>query len=261
MPIKKTTTEGPKAKLMKQTIPALRKKAKALGVSDYTKRTKENLVQSIMLAEARKKRGMGGSKPGRPVTKKTVSRKKVADNKWNFDWQYNEVIDNELPSVGREDQERFYKTRKTPGKQPNERDASRFAKQPGKRVSKSGKTYYEYRANRADISPTMHGPGDREQKLSIDKWNVKTFLYEIDDDVATYDIQRTSVSQNFIDYVHKGYFDEIWPYAYYINGSFYSTCFKCVAMAKIKYIQNEQDGFMDSTKYAIKQLREIVKNK
>ena len=158
MPIKKTTTEGPKAKLMKQTIPALRKKAKALGVSDYTKRTKENLVQSIMLAEARKKRGMGGSKPGRPVTKKTVSRKKVADNKWNFDWQYNEVIDNELPSVGREDQERFYKTRKTPGKQPNERDATRFAKQPGKRVSKSGKTYYEYRANRADISPTMHGP-------------------------------------------------------------------------------------------------------
>ena len=167
MPIKKTTTEGPKAKLMKQTIPALRKKAKALGVSDYTKRTKENLVVSIMLAEARKKRGMGGSKPGRPVTKKTVSRKKVADNKWNFDWQYNEVIDNELPSVGREDQERFYKTRKTPGKQPNERDATRFAKQPGKRVSKSGKTYYEYRANRADISPTMHGDYPTEKALKI----------------------------------------------------------------------------------------------
>lgn len=154
--------EGPKAKLMKQTIPALRKKAKALGVSDYTKRTKENLVQSIMLAEARKKRGMGGSKPGRPVTKKTVSRKKVADNKWNFDWQYNEVVDNNLPFVRPEDQERFYKTRKTPGKQPSNRDEARFAKQPGKRVSKSGKTYYEYRANRADISPTMHGNGGWE---------------------------------------------------------------------------------------------------
>ena len=37
--------EGPKAKLMKETIPALRAKAKALNVSDYTKRTKENLVQ------------------------------------------------------------------------------------------------------------------------------------------------------------------------------------------------------------------------
>lgn len=154
--------EGPKAKLMKQAIPALRKKAKALGVSDYTKRTKENLVVSIMLAEARKKRGMAGAKPGRPVTKKPVSKKKVADNKWNFDWQYNEVVDNNLPFVRPEDQERFYNTRKTPGKQPSNRDEARFAKQPGKRVSKSGKTYYEYRANRADISPTMHGAQDWE---------------------------------------------------------------------------------------------------
>lgn len=154
--------EGPKAKLMKETIPALRAKAKALNVSDYTKRTKENLVQSIMLAQARKKRGMGGAKPGRPVTKKTVSRKKVADSKYNFDWQYNEVIDNDLPFVRPEDQERFYNTRKTPGKQPSSRDEARFARQPGKRISKTGKTYYEYRANRADISPSMHGPQDWE---------------------------------------------------------------------------------------------------
>lgn len=155
--------EGPKAKLMKQTIPVLRKKAKALGVSDYTKRTKENLVQSIMLAEARKKRGMGGAKPGRPVTKKPVSRKKVAENKYDYEWQYNEVIDNNLPDVGPEDQERFYKTRKTPGKAPSSRDEARFARQPGKRKSKSGRTYYEYRANRSDISPTMHGgPQDWE---------------------------------------------------------------------------------------------------
>jgi hypothetical protein len=154
--------EGPKAKLMKETIPALRAKAKALNVSDYTKRTKENLVQSIMLAQARKKRGMGGAKPGRPVTKKTVSSKKVADSKYNYDWQYNEVTDNNLPFVRPEDQERFYNTRKTPGKQPSSRDEARFAKQPGKRISKTGKTYYEYRANRADISPSMHGPQDWE---------------------------------------------------------------------------------------------------
>jgi hypothetical protein len=154
--------EGPKAKLMKETIPALRAKAKALNVSDYTKRTKENLVQSIMLAQARKKRGMGGAKPGRPVTKKTVSRKKVADSKYNYDWQYNEVTDNNLPFVRSEDQERFYKTRKTPGKQPSSRDEARFARQPGKRKSATGKTYYEYRANRADISPTMHGSKDWE---------------------------------------------------------------------------------------------------
>jgi hypothetical protein len=81
MPIKKTTTEGPKAKLMKQTIPALRKKAKALGVSDYTKRTKENLVQSIMLAEARKKRGTGMA--GRKAKLKPVPQKKVAEYVYN----------------------------------------------------------------------------------------------------------------------------------------------------------------------------------
>ena len=77
MPIKKTTPEGPKAKLMKQTIPALRKKAKALGVSEYTKRTKENLVQSIMLAEARKKRGTGMA--GRKAKLKPVPQKKVGE--------------------------------------------------------------------------------------------------------------------------------------------------------------------------------------
>ena len=69
MPIKKKTTAakkpaakkpavlGPKAKLMKLLVGTLRNKAKKLGISDVSKRTKENLAQSIMLAEARKKRG------------------------------------------------------------------------------------------------------------------------------------------------------------------------------------------------------------
>ena len=69
MPIKKKTTAakkpaakkpavlGPKAKLMKLLVGTLRTKAKKLGISDVAKRTKENLAQSIMLAEARKKRG------------------------------------------------------------------------------------------------------------------------------------------------------------------------------------------------------------
>jgi hypothetical protein len=88
MPIKKTTTEGPKAKLMKQTIPALRKKAKALGVSDYTKRTKENLVQSIMLAEARKKRGTGMA--GRKAKLKPVPQKKVG--RYEYSEKYGRTV-------------------------------------------------------------------------------------------------------------------------------------------------------------------------
>jgi len=262
MPIKKTTTEGPKAKLMKQTIPALRKKAKALGVSDYTKRTKENLVQSIMLAEARKKRGTGMA--GRKAKLKPVPQKKVGEYKYDKGGRWVKPL-TAMP-IGilntPEHHERDVRIQKFKNSHtPSKADKGRFAMRPGKRISKNGNVYYEYRGNRADANIVMHGPGGREQKLSIDKWNVKTFLYEIDDDLASYDIQRTSVSQDFIDYVHSGYFDEIWPYAYYIDGSFYSTCFKCVAMAKIKYIQNEQDGFMDYTKYAIKQLRESVKNK
>lgn len=113
MPLKKKTPEGPKAKLMKQTIPALRKKAKALGVSDYTKRTKENLVQSIMLAEARKKRGTTAAK------KKPVKRKTMAAE---------------------------YQT----GKSNATYDIRRSAKKPGKRISATGRTYYERRANRSD---------------------------------------------------------------------------------------------------------------
>jgi hypothetical protein len=113
MPIKKKTPEGPKAKLMKQTIPALRKKAKALGVSDYTKRTKENLVQSIMLAEARKKRGTVAAK------KKPVKRKTMAAE---------------------------YQT----GKSNATYDIKYRAEKPGKRISKTGRVYYERRANRSD---------------------------------------------------------------------------------------------------------------
>jgi hypothetical protein len=69
MPIKKKTTAakkpavlGPKAKLMKLAVTTLRNKAKKLGVSDVSKRTKENLVQSIILGEARKKRGTAAGK-------------------------------------------------------------------------------------------------------------------------------------------------------------------------------------------------------
>jgi hypothetical protein len=86
MPIKKKTTAakkpaakkpavlGPKAKLMKLLVGTFRNKAKKLGISDVSKRTKENLAQSIiMLAEARKKRGTAmGKKPLQRLQRKLV---------------------------------------------------------------------------------------------------------------------------------------------------------------------------------------------
>jgi hypothetical protein len=86
MPIKKKTTAakkpaakkpavlGPKAKLMKLLVGTFRNKAKKLGISDVSKRTKENLAQSIMLAEARKKRGTA-------MGKKATAKKKLVSTR------------------------------------------------------------------------------------------------------------------------------------------------------------------------------------
>jgi hypothetical protein len=161
MPIKKTTTEGPKAKLMKQTIPALRKKAKALGVSDYTKRTKENLVQSIMLAEARKKRGTGMA--GRKAKLKPVPQKKVG--RYEYSEKYGRTVKpqtsmptatlNTVEHEARREAIRKFENSHTPSKA----DKGRFAMRPGKRISKNGNVYYEYRGNRADANVNMHNSG------------------------------------------------------------------------------------------------------
>jgi hypothetical protein len=161
MPIKKTTTEGPKAKLMKQTIPALRKKAKALGVSDYTKRTKENLVQSIMLAEARKKRGTGMA--GRKAKLKPVPQKKVG--RYEYSEKYGRTVrpQTSMPTAilntpeheARREAIRKFEKSHTPTK----KDKGRFAMRPGKRISKNGNVYYEYRGNRADANVNMHNSG------------------------------------------------------------------------------------------------------
>jgi len=159
MPIKKTTPEGPKAKLMKQTIPALRKKAKALGVSDYTKRTKENLVQSIMLAEARKKRGTGMA--GRKAKLKPVPQKKVGEYVYGKDGRRVRSVTS-MPTGVLNTPETFennYRIRKFENSHtPSKADKGRFAMRPGKRISKNGNVYYEYRGNRADASVNMHGP-------------------------------------------------------------------------------------------------------
>jgi hypothetical protein len=142
MPIKKKTTAakkpaakkpavlGPKAKLMKLLVGTLRNKAKKLGISDVSKRTKENLAQSIMLAEARKKRG---TTLGKKATAKKAASTRGAD-------------------------------RQTKGT-PNESikaDRKRNALPPGRRTSKSGNVYSERRRDRSD-KPGQLSLGSRDR--------------------------------------------------------------------------------------------------
>jgi hypothetical protein len=144
MPIKKKTTAakkpaakkpavlGPKAKLMKLLVGTLRNKAKKLGISDVSKRTKENLAQSIMLAEARKKKG---TTLGKKATAKKAASTRGAD-------------------------------RQTKGT-PNESikaDRKRKALASGRRTSKSGNVYSERRRDRSDkpgqlLDRTEYMPG------------------------------------------------------------------------------------------------------
>jgi hypothetical protein len=126
MPIKKKTAAakkpaalGPKAKLMKLAVTTLRNKAKKLGISDVTKRTKENLVQSIILGEARKKKGTAAGK-------KATAKRKVSA------------------------------TRQT-GSSSTARDRARKALAPGRRVSRTGRVYYERRKNRSDKPGMLSG--------------------------------------------------------------------------------------------------------
>jgi len=132
MPIKKKTTAakkpavlGPKAKLMKLAVTTLRNKAKKLGISDVAKRTKENLVQSIILGEARKKRGTAAGK--KATAKKRTMSASVRQS-----------------------------TRQT-GTSKTTRDLKKRALAPGRRVSKAGNVYYERRKNRSDKPGQLAG--------------------------------------------------------------------------------------------------------
>lgn len=142
MPIKKKTTAakkpaakkpavlGPKAKLMKLLVGTLRTKAKKLGISDVSKRTKENLAQSIMLAEARKKRGT-------TLGKKATAKRKVS-------------------AVATDRQ-----TKGTPN-DSIKADRKRKALAPGRRVSKSGNVYSERRRDRSDKPGQFLGMTERD---------------------------------------------------------------------------------------------------
>lgn len=142
----KKTTEGPKAKLMKLSVVTLRKKAKALNISDISGRTKENLVQSIMISEARKK---GAAK------RKTATKQ---------------------GSLFRAT--RVSRSGEQTGRSDAARDLSRRALAPGKRLSRTGKVYYERRRNRSDVPPTMMG----EQKYNgwTNYWTWRWALEMID---------------------------------------------------------------------------------
>lgn len=61
-------------------------------------------------------------------------------------------LDKEFKSIGLKNQRRNVYTRKhQTGKSIKDIDALRKALRPGKRISKNGKVYYEYRKNRSDL--------------------------------------------------------------------------------------------------------------
>ena len=143
MPIKKKTTAakkpavlGPKAKLMKLAVTTLRNKAKKLGVSDVSKRTKENLVQSIILGEARKKRGTAAGK--KATAKRAASGVRQS-------------------------------TRQT-GTSKLTRDLKKEALPPGRRESAAGNVYYERRKNRSD-KPGQLADYDTYKEYVLDQLN------------------------------------------------------------------------------------------
>ncbi|HUS51759.1 MAG TPA: hypothetical protein VMZ91_16445 [Candidatus Paceibacterota bacterium] len=59
-------------------------------------------------------------------------------------------IDKEFSSIGFKNQRRNLRVLKQVGKSDIVRDAERKALLPGKRISKTGKTYWETRKNRSD---------------------------------------------------------------------------------------------------------------
>jgi hypothetical protein len=59
MAVKKKAELGPKATLMKKNVDQLKRQAKKLKVQNYSTKKKEQLVNSIMMAEARAKRKPG----------------------------------------------------------------------------------------------------------------------------------------------------------------------------------------------------------
>lgn len=62
MPTKKKTTSGPKATLMKKNLAQLKAQAKKLKIKGFSTKKKEALVNSIMMAQARKKKSSAPKK-------------------------------------------------------------------------------------------------------------------------------------------------------------------------------------------------------
>ena len=76
MAVKKKTELGPKAKLMKKNVDQLKRQAKKLKIQGYSTKKKEQLVNSIMMAEARAKR-KPGTKRKKAAAKKPAAVKSV----------------------------------------------------------------------------------------------------------------------------------------------------------------------------------------
>jgi hypothetical protein len=174
---KKPAVLGPKAKLMKLAVTTLRNKAKKLGISDVSKRTKENLVQSIILGEARKKRGTAAGK-------KATAKKSMAGVRQS--------------------------TRQT-GTSKTTRDLKKRALAPGRRVSAAGNVYYERRKNRSDKPGQL--AGEKYQGWT----NYETWLWNLNTDNDSYEYLNGFYQDNprLEDYEYAQALKEYWEEYFY----------------------------------------------
>ena len=189
-PAKKAAPLGPKAKLMKLQVTTLRNKAKKLGISEVSKRTKENLAQSILLAEARKKRGTAAGK------KSTAKRSKVVKRTLATKPDYYQTGSSDFTS-----------------------DYARLAFPPGRRVTDTGSVYYERRKNRSDAPNSFTGYKSKAGKKQLGEkyngWtNYETWLINVyyDDFIADYiqdAVEQGETSVYRIGESLKDYFEEI----------------------------------------------------
>lgn len=96
------------------------------------------------------------------------------------------------------------------------------------------------------------------KRIRIDRWKSDTVLYTCTQDPYDADIQKTTITDWFLE-TRVRYAIEEAPYVYEISNDLYSTCYECLVKRKIKVCRNELEGAKDSIGWAIDQLKGKLK--
>ena len=92
------------------------------------------------------------------------------------------------------------------------------------------------------------------KRIRIDRWKPDTMLYTCTQDAHDPEIQKTSITEWFLENRVRYALEEA-PYVYEIDNDLYSTCYECLVKRKIKVCRRELDATKDSIGWAIDQLK------